>query len=324
MNTYITQQGEKLLTETITSTKSKLSIECKFCHNEYKITWKDYRRNHRCNKCFGTPKHAIEYIKTFIESFGDYLLSESYENVMSILEIKCGLCNDIYKKSFNAYQSNHRCKKCAFKNAAEKCRLSQEYVENYISSFGDKLLENYINHQIKLAILCGECNNNFSMSFNNYSRGKRCTCNTKSKGESAIKKYLENNNIEFIEQQTFNKCKNINKLPFDFYIKSFNLLIEYDGIQHLKIVKYFGGLKKFHECQHRDIIKNLFCLENNINLLRIPYTDFYNITNILDNIFKCGAIIRQINFSNIDQYSDQIITTYEKLIENFRNSNVNI
>lgn len=49
--------------------------------------------------------------------------------------------------------------------------------------------------------------------------------------------------------------------------------IEYDGIQHFKPVKYFGGYKTFEDQKRRDNEKNEYCIENNITLLRIPYTE---------------------------------------------------
>lgn len=52
---------------------------------------------------------------------------------------------------------------------------------------------------------------------------------------------LIENNIKFISEKRFNGCKNINELPFDFYLPNQNLLIEYDGIQHFKPINFFGG-----------------------------------------------------------------------------------
>jgi len=59
------------------------------------------------------------------------------------------------------------------------------------------------------------------------------------------------------------------------------MLIEYDGIQHFKPIKYFGGEEKFKFQQKTDFIKNEYCKNNNIKLLRIPYWEFDNIKLIL-------------------------------------------
>ena len=40
------------------------------------------------------------------------------------------------------------------------------------------------------------------------------------------------------------------------------------------------------DTQKRDKEKNEYCLKNNIKLFRIPYTDFSNINQILNEILK--------------------------------------
>ena len=42
----------------------------------------------------------------------------------------------------------------------------------------------------------------------------------------------------------------------------------------------------FHEIQERDKIKNDYCINNNINLLRIPYWEKQNIETIINNYLQ--------------------------------------
>ena len=93
---------------------------------------------------------------------------------------------------------------------------------------------------------------------------------------------MKENNIDFEFQKRFKNCKDKNTLPFDFYIISKNICIEFDGEQHNNIIEYFGGKKGFRSRQRRDQIKNKFCKDNNISLVRIPYRDIDNIEQILD------------------------------------------
>ena len=59
---------------------------------------------------------------------------------------------------------------------------------------------------------------------------------------------------------------------FDFYIDD-KYLIEYDGKQHFKNEGFFD-----YESTHRhDLIKNQWCKDNNIPLIRIPYTHYDNL-----------------------------------------------
>ena len=66
---------------------------------------------------------------------------------------------------------------------------------------------------------------------------------------------------EFIPEQRFEECTNIegtDKLSFDLFIPEYNLLIEYDGIQHRQPIKYFGGEKSFFKTKENDEQKNKF------------------------------------------------------------------
>ena len=112
-----------------------------------------------------------------------------------------------------------------------------------------------------------------------YKKVFSCGC-LKSKAETEFKAILKENNVLFIPQKTFNECKNKIKLRFDIYIPHLNLCVELDGIQHFKPIDFFGGINHLIETQLRDQIKNTYCAEHNINLLRIPYTEFHRLEEI--------------------------------------------
>ena len=109
-----------------------------------------------------------------------------------------------------------------------------------------------------------------------------CGCDKNSHGEKVIKSLLLDNNIIFEEQKTFNNCyysKSNYLCKFDFYLPKYNLLIEYDGIQHFEFVPYYHkNLENFNISIERDKFKNQWCKENNIPLIRIPYTHLNKIT----------------------------------------------
>lgn len=100
---------------------------------------------------------------------------------------------------------------------------------------------------------------------------KSCGCVDISYGESIVKEYLDELKISYEREYTFNDCRNILCLPFDFYLPDYNTCIEYDGMQHYKPIEYFGGNKQLKKQQIRDKIKNEYCKNNNITLLRLPY-----------------------------------------------------
>lgn len=99
-----------------------------------------------------------------------------------------------------------------------------------------------------------------------------CGCLRKGHMEIYIANIMNENGMEFIEECRFDECKNKRSLPFDFYLPKYNTCIEYDGKQHFEPIDFFGGENAFQLRQYNDDIKTQFCLENNIFLLRLPYT----------------------------------------------------
>ena len=106
--------------------------------------------------------------------------------------------------------------------------------------------------------------------------------NYSSKGEQIIAELLTKNGINFIREYYFKDLVSKNNYPlrFDFAIiddeKNLIKLIEYDGGQHFKPIEQFGGQEAFEELKQRDKIKNNYCREHNINLLRIS-KDYRNL-----------------------------------------------
>lgn len=119
-----------------------------------------------------------------------------------------------------------------------------------------------------------DCGNECDVDVNSLISGhtQSCGCYHKSLGERYIESILGNSNTIYYQQYTFDDCINIYKLPFDFYLPNYNTVIEYDGAQHFKPVDFFGGEEGFKRRQINDGIKNEYCKNNNINLIRIPYT----------------------------------------------------
>lgn len=110
-----------------------------------------------------------------------------------------------------------------------------------------------------------------------------CGCIKRSKGELVIEDYLKTRQIPYEIEKKFNTCifPNTQELArFDFYLPELNVLIEYDGQQHFQEVSIFET--SLETVQAHDKFKNQWCKENNIPLIRIPYTQFLNIKSILD------------------------------------------
>ena len=228
-----------------------------------------------------TVKLTLEYAKEKFAEKGWTLLATEYKNAHTPMEY---MCNKGHKHSIQwaNFQQGFGCPDCHYEHLSEIKRMPFEEVKAFIEQQSYKLLsENYKNAHQKLLLECPH-GHIFTMNFDKFKSGQRCPICIGSSGEKEVRKYLNQLEIEFIEQKRFEECRNILPLPFDFYIPSLNMCIEYDGEQHF-LKGCFGDTKGqvLLETQKRDNIKTQYCLDNNIKLIRIPYWEFNNIENIL-------------------------------------------
>lgn len=123
-----------------------------------------------------------------------------------------------------------------------------------------------------------------------------------SKLEEKIAKILIQNNISYQREIIFTDLVGLNKVPlrFDFAIYKNNkiqYLLEADGEQHFKYVKYFHkNLMGFRKAKEWDRRKNAYCLSHKIPFLRIPYWDYDKLT--FHSIFSTPNYLVRSKFHN--------------------------
>lgn len=154
--------------------------------------------------------------------------------------------------------------------------------------------ERIYGRQVVWKCLC-DCGNYKDVATNSLTQGntKSCGCLWDSSGELAIRDYLSSNNILHETEYSFEDLHQEGEtrlLRFDFALfnpdSELKALVEYDGKQHFQPVEYYGGEETFRGIVARDNLKNNYCIENNIPLIRIPYTSYNDIEEILDKALK--------------------------------------
>ena len=121
--------------------------------------------------------------------------------------------------------------------------------------------------------------NNINASENKKDANKGIKKDNKGVSDAVIKGLAKGvdialNGYKYKKEVTFEGCKNKRKLPFDFQVfleDDSYCLIEIDGVFHYR-PQY--SEERFKEQKERDEIKNKFCRDNNIHLLRINYWRF--------------------------------------------------
>jgi len=289
---YIKPSGEKI---------RQLKVICPKCGKHF-ITRKDRLNDKRfpvkqCPDCSGNArkqynagdKIGVNQLTVVEEVEPHFSPSGSKFRRFKVICPKCGKNFITWMASLNQKKYPvKQCPDCAFKEQQEK---AIEWGHNRINDltgqkFG-KLTVLYAtdkrNNSRNVIWHCKcECGNEKDISSGDLQSGMTlsCGCLKSSKGEYLISSLLKENNIVFEQQKTFNDCtnpENTSLLRFDFYLPDYNCCIEYDGGQHFKSVDYWGGEEEFERRQLLDSIKDEYCENNGIKMVRIPYWDYNKI-----------------------------------------------
>lgn len=306
IKTYLKLNGykNKLLSTEYIATNKKLVFTCEQCGEPYEVCFNHFKNSHqtRCKKCniqnhINSTMNNVNDIEEYYKSRGLTILDISeYKNNTSKLTV---MNKDGYKSCINysSLKTSNGIKIIDSSNPYTIYNINK-YIEN--NNLDCELLSTeYKNKDSKLSFKCS-CGEIFKVTWSSfvYNNKFRCrSCSNKiSKYELMVKNYLDDNDIEYIMEYRFNDCRNKYPLPFDFAIikkSKIYCIIECDGQQHYKPIQIGGvsedkALKMYKERINNDNIKDSYCREHNINLLRISYLDFKNeeYINTLNCMFK--------------------------------------
>lgn len=280
----------KLISTEYINRKTKMRFICE-CGNEFENTLAamEARNKQYCNECSNKKMHdrfvktQEQFEKEMLEKLGDeYILLSQYKNINTKVLIKHLKCNNSWEvRPSSLLHQNCRCPFCCSNNIKKDTeQFKREVYELTKGEF--EVLSEYVNAKIQILMKHNKCGNKWWVEPTNFLSYHSCIfCSSRSKGEDKISEILNKKGIDYEREKRFEGCKGKRKLPFDFYLNDFNILIEYDGIQHFK--PSFNE-KEFKNIKINDEIKNKFCKDNNIKLIRIPYWDFDNIETILESV----------------------------------------
>lgn len=245
-------------------------------HGEFETT--PYRHlNNECKYCaLNKRKHSLTKLleKFYTKHYNNYtycLSSELYDNNKSIINILCNECKHVFPQRINNHLRGQGCPKCVEHSNTRKS-LEQFILESNIIHLDKYKYFEYHEAHTEIDIEC-PIHGIFKQTPNSHLKGHGCSSCNDSKGEKKCISFFKQNNINYIRQHSFDDCKNVYSLRFDFYLLDLNICVEYDGIQHFIYQPIFGSYDNFLELQKRDMIKNQYCLDNNIRLIRISYLD---------------------------------------------------
>lgn len=274
---------------------TKVIITCKK-HGDYEMRPKDHLKagvyengNLMCSGCpkCGDIRAAVNRTKStghFIEkaiiAHGEEKFDYSkvnYKHIHENVKIICNKHNLEFETSPGNFNRNsYNCPECVKEASFELKITKEEFLEdclkvhNGLYDYSEVEYNGVVNYVKN--IKCAK-HGLFNQVGYAHKRGQGCPHCCTSKGELAVKSYLEFNNIKFEQQKTFPNCIHKSALKFDFYLPDHNVAIEFQGRQHFEEVSYFGGEEGFQETVLRDEIKSDYCKNNYIELICLSDTN---------------------------------------------------
>lgn len=272
--------------------KNKIKCRCKIDDTIWEAHPENLLRGHGCPTCAAqktskrmnyTHEYFIDKVK---QKTSTIEIQSQYVNSSSLVDVFCKICGYRWSTIANNLLQGKGCPKCGKKSTGEKLSKShQEFLRQFFSLRKDiTIIGEYINSSTKILCQCNYDNHVWEALPSNLLKGTGCPFCKTSKGENAVEKYLSEQNIVYFKQYRFDDCKNKRTLPFDFYLPECNTCVEYDGEQHFHPVGFGGdATTNFERVKYNDEIKNTYCKDHNINLIRIPYYNFSFINEILSS-----------------------------------------
>ena len=276
----LNNSATKLLSTQFKNNMENLTFQCQ-CGNIFKRTWGNMQKfkSFDCPRCIKQRRAQKEckdfgsVRSLFLENNLKLLSTEAqYENNETKLK---AVTQDGYKVSIS-YGN--------LLNGKKPTILGLSYNKEFFDYNMDLWLKNNhveceyigVSDIKKKRILCRCCcGNTFSAEYIDVARGRKVRCSVCTKQQShyslLTEQWLIDNNIVYVKEKRYRNCKDKQSLPFDFYLVDFNILIEVDGEQHFND----NSLYSSPLIQYHDSIKDKFCLDNHIKLIRIPYWKYY-------------------------------------------------
>lgn len=242
--------------------------ECSVCGTVKSKEYTHLQQGYGCANCAGCARLTEEDYHLVAHKRGGQFLGPLPDNNATKTYWLCPSGHEIFW-SYTAYRRGN-CYKCYRKDADDYREVARK---NGITWIGKTIPNNVL---LKTTWQCAK-DHIWDSAYDTIRSGWCCGACNESKGEKELARVLDYFLLTYQREKSFDTCRSINPLPFDFYIPEFNCLIEFDGIQHYEDL----GWGTTETTKKHDIIKNEWAEANDYKLLRIPYWELENIEAII-------------------------------------------
>lgn len=259
-----------------TGNGNKIACKCKICGYEWYPFASTIKSGHGCPNCKALKDRLSkeEFKNRVRENNPNFEILGEYQNQETKIKVKCLRCNtELLVSPQGLMKGKDVCKSCYRKsllisNEEYKIRLKEN--NPYVV-----YVEEYKGMDEKIDVKCLICGNVWKCTPARVLNGTGCPLCCLSKGEKEIAKILTKHNIIYVQQKKYKGLIGLRygNLSYDFYLPTYNLLIEYQGKQHEMPIDYFDGEVGFKTRQEHDRRKKQYAKEHNIQLLEIWYNE---------------------------------------------------
>lgn len=282
--------------------KKKIKCRCNI-HNEIFDTYPNNlsKGNNGCKSCISDAlsKRNLKSHEEFEEQVKlmnpHIKLLEKYNGAKGSLKCYCTIHNKEFTKYFQRLITSHTgCDECYKEDIRERMGKSTERFKEELKVVHPELevIGKYVNRYTPIEFYCHDHNYRFyDIPSHVLNRYNCCAKSSKFIKELEVGSILDELKIKYTPQKSFYECRDVNALPFDYYLNDYHILIEYQGEQHYKVVK-FGtqdldeAKQKFEYTKKHDEIKKQYCKNNDIPLIEIPYWEYDNMKSFLIDKLK--------------------------------------
>lgn len=280
----------------------KLLFRCS-CGKEFETDFAHFKNQNQraCTTCSrkrraDSRRLTLDTINSRLMDIGCEYVSGEYANRRSNITIKCS-CGHLKNARLNTVLTGSfsgLCSECSSEQFHGQNRLNLDLVAELCASRGLELRSKiYKNARTPLLVRCS-CGREFTTTWNSIQSMDKTRCDKctgrMSQGEYKIESRLKEHGIQYERQKQFQHCGGgVKAYRFDFYIPAKNMCIEFDGQQHFKEVDFSGKAdaealrETLFDTQCRDLVKDMYCQNHGIQLLRIRYDEEHRISDILDS-----------------------------------------
>lgn len=277
--------------ENYINSSTKIRHKCSIHNYEWDVCPNELLNGSNCPVCSGILMTHDIYVERVNKINSNIEVIERYINSLTPIKHRCKIDGYVWKTTPNCILSGTGCPKC-YGNIK---KTTEQFVDE-LSKINQNIivLGNYNGANKKIKCKCKLDGCIWYPTPSNLLHPFGCPVCKSSKGEKKCSEWFDLHNITYISQYTFDdlRYKKNSLLKFDFAILDVNnnlhCLIEYDGEQHFEPIDYAGKGEEWAEEQLklniiRDNIKDKYCFNNNIKLIRISYLNYDDIESILES-----------------------------------------